>query len=303
MQKKILILLNESAGTGKAGNNTYIIAKRFAENGYEPVLYPIIPGTSLVSEDILTEYEGKADIVLCSGGDGTLNHVMNAIMKMKERPCLAYIPSGSTNDFANSLGIPTEAKAALETAITGQRLRYDVAKFNDTYFNYVAAFGAFSAVSYATKQELKNVWGHAAYIISAVGEFSQNIRYSCHMKIEADDFSEEGNYIFGAVCNSTSIGGMSLLENMNIKHDDGKMELLLIQAPQNLSDLQHILMSLGKGSMEDSRITFRQITRARFISDENTAWSVDGEFGGANEETLIEVEEKAMSIMVSGKSN
>lgn len=295
--RKALILLNGSAGVGRAGLNTWTIIKKFAENGYEPIVYPIIPGTELVSENILSVYDGEIDIVLCCGGDGTLNHVVEGMMRMRKKPRLAYLPSGSTNDFARTLGIPSEFEKALAAALQQNEFRYDVGVLNGRFFNYVAAFGAFSAISYATDQELKNILGHAAYIVSAVSELYENMRYSRHMRIESDVFTEEDDYLFGAVCNSSYVAGFSVFRDLDVSLDDGKMELLLIKTPKTAVDLQGILNALQKGTLDHPFLTFRHVSDVRIISDEDTAWTIDGEFGGSYKETKISVERQAISIM------
>ncbi len=296
-RKRALILLNRSAGTGRAGLNTWSIIKRFAEEGYESVVYPIIPGTDLVSEKLIAEYGEKIDIILCSGGDGTLNHVIRELMRSKHRPRLAYLPSGSTNDFAKTLGIPSEFERALDTVFRGIPFRYDVGSLNGNYFNYVAAFGAFSAVSYATDQQLKNILGHAAYIVSAVSELYENMRYSRHMRIEADDFVIEDDFIFGAVCNSAYVGGFSVFRDADVSLDDGKMEMFLIKTPQTAADLQGILNAVQRGMPDDPFIKFRHVSNVRITSAEETAWTVDGEFGGAYKEAVIQVTRQAIPIM------
>ena len=297
-RKKAMILLNASAGTGRAGLNTWAIIKKLAESGYESIVYPIIPGTDLVSERLVTEYEGKTDIILCSGGDGTLNHVVQGIMRMKKKPKIAYLPAGSTNDFAKTLGIPSEFDKALEFIIQGKEYRYDVGSLNGKYFNYVAAFGAFSAISYDTDQQLKNILGHAAYIVNAVSDLYGNMRYSRHIRIESDDFSKEDDFIFGAVCNSAYVGGFSIFRNLGVSLDDGKMEMLLIKTPETAADMQGILNAFQRGTFDHPFITFRHVSNARFISSEATAWTVDGEFGGSFTEAEIKVEQQAVSIML-----
>ena len=132
-QKRALVLINKTSGTGRAGNETLDIATKLAINGYEPVVYPILPGSNLTSEEIIPGYDGKVDMILCSGGDGTLNHVMNAIMHLKKKPILSYLPSGSTNDFAKGLGIPASKAKAVEVATSGTPFTYDVGKMNDKY--------------------------------------------------------------------------------------------------------------------------------------------------------------------------
>lgn len=298
-RKKALVLINKSAGMGKAGTDTLNIVTRLAEEGYEPIVYPIIPGTDLTSEKIIGDYDGEVSMILCSGGDGTLNHVMNAIMDLKEKPALSYIPAGSTNDFAKGLGIPSVMSKAIDVAVNGTPFTYDVGRINGRYFNYVAAFGAFSKVSYATDQDLKNVLGYAAYVISAIAELPQNIGYSCHLQIEADDFIEEGDYIFGAVSNSASVAGMTLFANDDIKQDDGQMELLLIRSPKNLADFNGILAALAVREPDNPHITYRQVSKVHIVSDEEMEWTIDGEFGGAYKETNIEVINKAITIMTT----
>ena len=300
-RKKALVLINKTSGTGKAGNDTLDIAIALAEKGYEPIVYPIIPGTDLTSEVLVAEYGKETELILCSGGDGTLNHVMNSMMLLDKKPLLAYIPSGSTNDFARALGIPGVRTKALEVAISGKPTLYDVGKMNDRFFNYVAAFGAFSKVSYATDQDLKNVLGYAAYVISAIAELPQNIGYSCHMKIEADGVLEEGDYIFGAVSNSASVAGMTLFADADIKQDDGQMELLLIRAPKNLGEFNAVITALASREPDNPYITYKQVKKVNLVSEDDVEWTLDGEFGGAYKETTIEVIDKAMTIMTKPK--
>ena len=295
--KKALILINSSAGTGKAGLNAWKIINRIALEGYEPIVYPIAPSHGLVSEKILPNYEGKTDLVLCSGGDGTLNHVVQSLMEMQERPHLAYIPAGSTNDFARAMNIPFEFEKALDTVFTGQLFRYDVGKFNDRYFNYVAAFGAFSDISYGTDQNLKNIFGHAAYIFNAIGELSNNLNTNYHLRIETEDHSEEGDYLFGAVCSAVSIGGFSLFREADFKLNDGKMELLLIKVPDNPAELPNIANALLRGTFDHPSISFRQISKVCFHAEHSIAWSLDGEYGGTWQDAAIEVQKEAIGIM------
>ena len=296
-KKRALILVNKIAGTGKGANDALEIATKLAERGYEPIMYPIIPGTDLTSEKLIADYDGKVDMIMCSGGDGTLNHVVSAMMEMKDKPLLAYIPAGSTNDFARGIGIPAQRAKAMDIAVNGRPYAYDVGKKNDRYFNYVAAFGAFSKVSYATDQELKNVLGYAAYVISAIAELPQNIGYSCHMKVESEGISEEGDYIFGAMSNSASVGGMNLFGDTDIQQNDGRMELLLIRAPKNLAEFSSIITALANREAGNPYITFKQVSYARFSSEEETEWTLDGEFGGASKETEITVVNQAITIM------
>ncbi len=296
-RKKALVLINKVAGTGKAANDTLEIATELAQVGYEPIIYPILPGTELVSEKIIDMYNGEVDMILCSGGDGTLNHVMNSVINMKKKPLLSYVPAGSTNDFAKGLGIPSVRSKAIEVAVKGEPFAYDVGRMNDSFFNYVAAFGAFSQISYATDQELKNVLGYAAYIISAVAELPQNIGYSCHMRIEADGVSEEGDYIFGAVSNSASVAGMPLFADDSIRQDDGQMELILIKKPKTFAEFNSIVGALATKEPNNPYLTYTQVKSVKFVADDPVEWTLDGEYGGSFVETDISVMNKAVTIM------
>lgn len=301
MGKRALILINKTAGTGRAGNDTLAIATGLAQRGYEPIVYPIIPGSGLTSETIIGQYDGLVDLIVCSGGDGTLNHVVGAVMGMNNKPVISYIPAGSTNDFAKGLGIPSGNAAALSVALDGEAFSYDIGKMNDRYFNYVAAFGAFSKVSYATDQELKNILGYAAYVISAISELPQSIGNSTHMKIDADGELFEDDYVFGAVCNCGSIGGMNIFGKTDVKLDDAEMELLLIHAPKNIIEFNEILGALAT-NIESSRfITVKQVKKVSFCSETECEWTVDGEFGGAAKQTNINVLNRAITIRVKKK--
>ena len=298
MRKKVLILINRSAGITRNKDNAYVIVQEFALAGFEPIVYPIVPETELDSERILAGYDGEVDMVICAGGDGTLNHVVNGVLRMKKPVRIGYIPSGSTNDFAKGFGIPSDTHKACKNAISGRPMSYDVGKIGDRYFNYVAAFGAFSAISYSTNQKFKNELGHAAYVLNAIGELPAQMSYSSHLKIRYDDIEEEGNYLFGALCNSTSIGGTSLLNKAEIFLDDGEMELLLIKAPANITELPLIIDCLMRKDLNNEYITFAKIKEVHFASDKEVEWTIDGEYGGAFNNLDITVVRRAATIMV-----
>ena len=296
-RKQAVILINEEAGKKKGPQNIMNIVRRAATEGYEPTVFPIIPG-ELNSEDILKEFDGRANLVICVGGDGTLNHVVSGTITMEKRPCIGYIPAGSTNDFSKSLGIPTGFPKALETIFTGKKFPYDVGKMNSgSYFNYTAAFGAFSEISYGTDQKLKNVLGYAAYVLTAASALPENLGFKRHIKVEADGIEEEGDYLFGTVSNSVSIGGMDFLKKFDVKLDDGKMELLLIRSPKKAVELSAIISALLRGDVNDPHILFRQVSKVKLTADEELAWSIDGEYGGSSLETEIEVLPGAVTIM------
>ncbi len=298
-RKKALILINNTAGHAQGHSDTFSIVKDFAEAGYEPLVFPIIPGSKLTSEELVKDYGASSDIIMCAGGDGTLNHTMNSIMSLgaDKRPPLAYVPSGSTNDFARCLGVPDTRKEAINVAVSGKPFKYDVGKMNDKYFNYVAAFGAFSEISYDTDQTLKNVLGYAAYVLNAIMNLPKNLGYGVKMEINTAEGSYKGEYVFGGVCNSVSVGGMKLFDNADVQLDDGSMELLLIRSPKNLSDFNSVISALATGDVNNPNISIHPVKEATFSSKESVSWTLDGEFGGSSKDTEIKVLKQAMTII------
>lgn len=342
---KILLIANEKAGTGRIRHRIIDIIVRFMEAGYEVKIYPIAPEKGFTSEKVLTGDLSEYDKVVVAGGDGTMSHVIQALMLLpeEERPVLGYIPAGSTNDFAKSLGIPDAVSGACRTIITGREFRYDIGRFQDTWFNYVAAFGAFVPVSFGTDQKAKNRLGHGAYILEAVGSFHENISFSCPMSVEWDnrqsadslrtvatvDAAEqetgdgtvprmeqsemnvesdrmasmaghaEGDFMFGAVYNASSIGGFRL-PNASLQHlHDGEMELLLIRKPESIEDRREIVTSLMNSDIQNSRfIITAHVRHVRFHSDRQITWTLDGEDGGSHEDVRIGVAPQAMRIMI-----
>ena len=295
--KHIFLIVNPTAGMGAARERLFDILTAFAEEGCVTTVALIQPEWGPMSDTLLREADDTRDIIVCYGGDGTLSRTIDSYVRLGMTRPIGYLPAGSTNDFARSLGLPGESVRGARAIARGKVFRYDLGVFNDSFFNYVAAFGAFSKVSYATDQELKNVLGYAAYVLSAIAELPQNIGYSCHMKIEADGVMEEGDYIFGAVSNSASVAGMPLFADDSIRQDDGQMELILIHAPKNFAEFNAIIGALAVKEPDNPYLTYRQVHNVKFYADEDIEWTLDGEFGGSFTETEISVLNKAISIM------
>ncbi|MBR1476566.1 MAG: YegS/Rv2252/BmrU family lipid kinase [Lachnospiraceae bacterium] len=294
--KTALFLLNAASGKAQLKKYAYQISESLTLGGFLVTIFPINAEKGLTSELLEKELElSKYNLVVCGGGDGSLNHVVNLLMKLDKRPQLGYIPSGSTNDFARSIGIPTSIEAICKAITGGRSFTYDLGRFNDRYFNYVAAFGAFSEISYSTDQNFKNAFGHAAYILNAISKLPENINYKCHMRIEADGITEEDDYIFGAICNSTSVGGFNVPESGAVEFDDGKFELFLIKAPVNVGDIAQML-PLGA---DNAYISFRQVKSVHIESDKPVGWSLDGENGGEWTDIDFSVVPRAIDIMTA----
>lgn len=298
--QKILLILNGSAGKGRVKSKTYEIIEQICKDKCIVTVVTVSPENTLESNEIFKSDWKSFDKIVCAGGDGTLNRTINAVIdkNLFNESVIGYIPSGSTNDFAKTIGIPKNFTKAINTAINGNVYKYDIGKFNDKHFNYVAAFGAFSAVSYTTNQNFKNVFGHAAYFLQVLNNFSENIKYKSYLKIKTDVFEEEGNYVFGAIHNATSVGGFNISSKKNVMLNDGLFEILLIKAPQNFSELSKIAQSLLNGDFDNPFLSFHQIKYAEIKSEDEVAWTLDGEFGGKSKNVRFDVKPSAIQIMI-----
>lgn len=234
------------------------------------------------------------------GGDGTLNEVITGLLLGGHKTPLGYIPCGSTNDFAAGLGLPSAPLKACESIVSGSGQMLDVGLFGrDRYFSYTASFGAFTGVSWSTPQNVKNILGHAAYILEGIRSLS-DIR-PIHMKITADGITCEDDYIFGAVCNSTSLGGVLKLENSEVHMSDGRFEALFIPFPPDLIALNRILSSLRMRHYDDASLHFLRASAFTFDGPSGLSWTLDGEEAEGSGRVEIRNIHNAVTIVCSQK--
>ena len=210
------------------------------------------------------------------GGDGTLNEVISGIQTLKTPPAVGYLPQGSTNDFAASLEIPSDPVQAAEAIVRGQRRQLDIGRFGERIFVYVASFGAFTRTSYTASQDVKNALGHFGYLLESLRDLDTLRPYK--VRITADGETLDGEYLFGAVANSTSIAGMMKLEREEVILDDGLFELLLVPHPQNAAELQNLIWALLNQQYNSGGLIFRHVSALHVETDEDLPWSLDGEY-------------------------
>lgn len=295
--KKLLFVVNGHSGKGQIKNKLLDIIDIMIKEGYHVQVH-----TTQEREDatnVVREQAKYYDLVVCSGGDGTLDEAVTGMMQSEVRTPLGYIPAGSTNDFANSLEIPKDMIQAAKTAVLGVPFSCDVGEFNGDYFIYVAAFGIFTDVSYATSQELKNALGHVAYILE--GAKRLHIIKSYHMRVEYDGNEIEGDFLLGMITNSTSVGGFKNMTGKDVKLDDGLFEVTLIHKPKNIIELNTIIASLTNLKDETDLIDSFRADSVKFYSEEEIPWTLDGEFGGDHKEVQIKDHCKAVDIMINEK--
>ena len=294
--KKALLIINDKTGNGRNGASTFKLTKSLSASGYMTTVYPI-------SEEIdldLSEYlqEGNYDRVVCMGGDGTLNRTINEVMKLEKRPTIGYIPAGTTNDFSKNLNLTGNIDKASQIISGDKIISYDVGLFNDCYFNYVAFFGAFSDISYSTEQKFKNVFGYVAYLLNGISSISENLSSHCHLKIKTDRESFEGDYLFGAICNSLSVAGIKLSNLTDEDLHDGLFELIMIKKPKNSSELGEIALALLNNNFESPYIEYHKIKSAEITTFEKTEWTLDGEYGGHPDIISFSIIKDAINICI-----
>lgn len=291
--RNLLFIYNPFSGKGMVKENLSDIIDCFVKNGYQVGVYPTQGRLDAKEQVIHRAYQ--YDMIVCSGGDGTLNEVISGLMELPERPVLGYIPAGSTNDFAQSIKLPKSMVDAAAIAVNGMQISVDIGGFGKKKFIYIAAFGAFTDVSYMTPQEMKNLLGHPAYIIEAVTKLTSLRTY--HMKISYDDNVLEGEFLYGMVTNSVSVGGFKGITGKNVVIDDGVFEVTLIKQPKNPFDLQVILgVLIGMDVKTDSIISFKA-SKIIFEADEKIPWVLDGEYGGSPKRVKVTNYKRAIKIM------
>lgn len=271
--KKILFIVNPKAGTKKAQKYLTEILGAFCQAGHTVITHVTAgPGDAV---NAVKRYAATVDMVVCCGGDGTFNETVNGIMQSQVNVLIGYIPAGSTNDFAASLKLPTQPVEAARAVLEGTPVCYDIGQFGSRYFSYVASFGAFTKASYATPQSVKNALGHTAYILEGIQELSQ-IR-PLHVKLELDGEAIEDDFLFGAISNSTSVGGILTLDPTQVDMRDGKFEVLLVRTPRKMSEISECIQALSTQKYNCQMITFRSAAHIRVTTETGLVWTLDGE--------------------------
>lgn len=300
-KKRVLFIVNPKSGKGLIKNHLLDIIDIFVKNRMSVTVYT----TQKVMDacDVTYKEGSKYDMVICSGGDGTLDEVITGMMRSEEqdRRPVGYIPSGSTNDFGNSLGLPKNMKDAARCIALDHPYACDIGGFNHDYFVYIAAFGAFTDVSYQTKQEVKNILGHLAYVLEGTKRIFNLKSYRMKIRIGAEEI--EDDFIYGMVTNSESVGGFKNITGKNVELDDGVFEVILIKTPQNPIELQEILGAILLQEVDNKLIYSKKADFIEFESEEEIPWTLDGEFGGNHKKVEVRNYKQAISIMSKTPKN
>lgn len=303
MSKKALFILNPHSGKGLIKNHLLEITDILVKADYEVTVYPTQSRGD--AERVMRERDKDYTLIVCSGGDGTLDEIVTGMIQSGFKTTIGYIPAGSTNDFARSLKIPTTMKKAAEVIAAGNVFACDVGRFNRDVFVYIAAFGLFTEVSYGTPQEMKNMLGHMAYILEGVKQLANIKSYALKVTYVSENGEEkviEGDFIYGMVTNSNSIGGFkSIAGNVfkgGIDLNDGLFEVTLIKVPKNPMELNSILAALAIADIDTKYMYNFKTNKIVFESEDAIAWTLDGEFGGKHTKVELFDDKEAMDIIV-----
>ena len=292
--KKMLFIMNPYAGMRKANRFLSDIISLFNRADYEVNIH-MTAGTGDAAKFAETHSLGM-DLVVCCGGDGTLNETINGMLRCGSTAPIGYIPAGSTNDFANSLKLSTNIMQAVQDILEGEPVPYDVGRFGQRYFSYVASFGAFTKASYSTPQNVKNALGHTAYVLDGISELSQLRKV--HVRMEMENEIVEDDFLFGCISNSTSIGGILTLDPKQVDMADGLLEVFLVRAPRNLTEISECIQALQSQRYNDcAMITFGPAQKLRVLADETMPWTLDGEKFDGQQEIEVENIHHAIHLM------
>ncbi|MBQ7066821.1 MAG: YegS/Rv2252/BmrU family lipid kinase [Lachnospiraceae bacterium] len=295
--KKMLFIYNPHAGKASIRSNLLDMIDIFTKAGFEVTAYP----TQKKGDAIKATRERSSDfqVLACSGGDGTLDEVVTGMMECEKRIPIGYVPAGTTNDFAKSLKIPSNMLKAARAIVDGKIFPCDIGAFNDDTFVYIAAFGLFTDVSYATDQQIKNVLGHMAYVLEGAKRINSIPSY--HVKYSHDGIENEGDFVFGMITNSLSVGGFRKITGKNVELDDGLFEVTLIKKPKNMIELNLILTSLIGRKIVTEYMDCFKTNKLVIETQEEIPWTLDGEFGGNHSKVTVKNEKQALKIIIPDK--
>ena len=294
--KKLLFVINPYAGMRRAAKMLPEILAVFNRADYDVRVYVTAEAGDAIQA--VKEIATEMDLVVCSGGDGTFNETITGLMQADLQIPVGYIPSGSTNDFAASLQIPSDPVEAARQIVEGEPNFYDLGRFGDRYFSYVASFGAFTKASYSTPQSVKNLLGHMAYLLEGMQELSQIRKHHLKLTLDGNEVLED-DYIFGAICNSTSVGGIMTLDPNQVDLKDGKFEVLLVLAPKNWQEISECLLALQKQQYNSAMMTFRSASQITVEAEPDMPWTLDGEKEEGHE--IVEIHNLQQAIQIIQK--
>ena len=300
MSQKLLLIMNPVAGVKKTNKYLTDILSIFSKNDFEIQIQ--MTSRDIGADKIVEKYAKEKDVVVCIGGDGTFNEMVSGLIKNNLYPKIGYIPSGSTNDFANGLNLPQNPLEAVDNILYGDTLNLDAGIFNDRIFIYTASFGIFTKASYNTTRDLKNTLGYLAYVLEGSKEIL-DVQPVC-LKAESKDRCVEGKYIFGAICNTKQIGGGLLrFDDNTVDMSDGLLEVLLVKFPKNPAEIMQIIFDAKSGKYNGNMFDFFSADEVTITTEDKIDWTIDGEYQKGSESIKIKTLNNAIRLIYNKNDN
>ncbi len=293
--KRLLLIVNPCSGKAKMRTELLKVVEIFSAADYTVTVYPTKARLD-ATEYVEKLGENDYDLIVVCGGDGTLNEVITGLMKSGKRYRLGYIPSGTLNEWSSGLNISRNIVRAAKDIVSGKELSLDIGKFGEKYFCYTASFGAFTAASYSAPQDIKNVLGQAAYFFEGIKSLG-SIK-PIHLKFVCDDKEIEGDFLFGAISNSMSVGGIVKFDERTVKLNDGMFEVLLIRNPDNVLKLQPLIDGIIRQELDREGMEFFHTKEITVVGGEEVSWTLDGEFCQGAEEITVKNINNAIDLIV-----
>ena len=298
MSKKLLLIVNPCSGRAKMRTELLKVVEIFSEADYTVTVYPTKERADATVRAAAVK-QGEYDLVVACGGDGTLNEVITGLMQSGIKQTLGYIPSGTLNEWSTGLGIAKNIADAAKDITTGKEVTLDAGKFGDKYFSYTASFGAFTSASYSATQDVKNVLGQAAYLFEGIKSLG-NIK-PIHLKFESEEKTIEGDFLFGAISNSMSVGGIVKFDDTVVELNDGYFEVLLIKNPENILKLQPLIDGILRNELQREGMEFYHTKSITVTGGEDVSWTLDGEYAEGKDEIKIENVHNAITLILPDK--
>lgn len=295
ISKKLLLVVNPRSGRAKMRTELLRVVEILSAENYDVTVYPT-KSQGDATEKVASIKDGEYDLIVVCGGDGTLNEVISGLMQSGIKTKVGYIPSGTLNEWSTGLGISKIIKEAAEDAVKGKEITLDIGKFGDKYFTYTASFGAFTSASYSAPQDIKNVLGQAAYLFEGIKSLG-NIK-PIHLKFICDGREIEGDFLFGAISNSLSVGGIVKFDQNIVKLNDGFFEVFLIRNPDNVLGFQPLIDGILRHELNREGIEFFHTKEITIIGGENVDWTLDGEYCEGSEEITVTNLNNAVNFIV-----
>ena len=292
LDKRALLIMNPVAGRKQIQRYSVKVIRSLMDQGY--LVSTMVTSGRGDARDWAARYGDDYDLLVCAGGDGTLNECASGLADAELSVPLGYIPCGSTNDSAAALGLDTDICREAERIAEGGRKQYDIGCFGERYFLHHALFGAFTWMAYSTDQEQKNVLGYGAYVLDALKNLSKLKPVS--LFLSADGVASEGEYVFGVVSTNRHIAGIYELPAELVGDADGKLAAVLIQTPKTVLDWDALAHSLLTGDLQCPLLKVLTAQEFRIRTQDKIEWSLDGESSGGRTEVCIRAKKAFLTL-------